>query len=261
MGANVESMLHGDGARNTSSHRFAPFHAADAIYFPALLAFLWLGILAGFVPQIIDHIVKQKSPYLWIVHVHAVFFVGWLVLLTVQMSLVRARYTGLHRRLGPIGFYLLPTMLVLGLITSVMVDRSAFGTPNWRPQFLSLQLSDLINFGILAAFALHLRGDSASHKRLMILATTSIVNAGFIRWWGPHVAHWLGDGYFSFLTRNFSSDFLIIGVMITYDFVTRGRPNRALAFGATLVVGIEMLAIFLYFDSSWIRLADQLIRP
>jgi len=100
MGANVESTLHEDGARKTTSRRFAPWHAADAIFFPALLAFLWLGILAGFVPEIVDHIVKRKPPYLWIVHVHAVFFVGWLVLLTMQMSLVRARNLGLHRHLG-----------------------------------------------------------------------------------------------------------------------------------------------------------------
>jgi uncharacterized membrane protein YozB (DUF420 family) len=261
MGANVESVLQEGGTRKTTSRRFAPWHAADAIFFPALLAFLWLGILAGFVPEIVDHIARQKPPYLWIVHVHAVFFAGWLVLLTIQMGLVRARNLGLHRRMGRMGFYLLPIMLVLGFVTSVMVDRLSLAHPGSHPQFLSIQLSDLVSFGILVPSALYLRGDSASHKRLMILATTSIANAGFIRWWGPHLSHWLGDGYFSFLSRNFSSDFLIIGTMIVYDIVTRGRPNRALLFGGSLVVGIETLAVFLYFDSGWTSLAVRIIRP
>jgi hypothetical protein len=261
MGANVETVLQEGGAPKTTSRRFAPWHAADAIFFPALLAFLWLGILAGFVPEIVDHIAKQKPPYLWIVHVHAVFFVGWLVLLTIQMGLVRARNLGLHRRMGRMGFYLMPIMLVLGLVTSVMVDRSLLAHPGSRPQFLSIQLSDLVSFGILVASALYLRGDGASHKRLMILATTSIANAGFIRWWGPHLSHWLGDGYFSFLSRNFSSDFLIIGIMFTYDLATRGGPNRGLLFGAPLVVGVEMLAVFLYFDPSWASLAVRIIQP
>ncbi len=47
MGANVESTLHGDGVRNATRYRFAPFHAADVIYFPALIAFLWLGNTVG----------------------------------------------------------------------------------------------------------------------------------------------------------------------------------------------------------------------
>jgi hypothetical protein len=152
-------------------------------------------------------------------------------------------------------------MLALGLATSIMVDRAAFGTRQWAPQFLSIQLSDLINFGILAAFALRLRGDSASHKRLMLLATVCIVNAGFIRWWGPHTAHWFDHGYLSELTQMFLSDFLIVGVMIAYDLATRGRPNRGLTFGAPLVVGVEMLAVFLYFNPNWITFTGQLLRP
>jgi len=68
-----------------------------------------------------------------------------------------------------------------------MVDRSSFANPGSHPQFLAIQLSDLVSFGILVAFALQLRGDSASHKRLMILATTSIANAGLfvggVRMW------------------------------------------------------------------------------
>jgi len=49
--------------------------------------------------------------------------------------------------------------------------------------------------------------------------------------------------------------------MFTYDFVTRGRPNTALLFGASLVAGIEILAVFLYFDASWASLAVRIIRP
>jgi hypothetical protein len=65
---------------------FASHHKADAIFFPCLLAFIWAGLLFGFVPEIHRHIVQHKPPYLWIVHLHAVVFVGWMVLLNSAWS-------------------------------------------------------------------------------------------------------------------------------------------------------------------------------
>jgi hypothetical protein len=160
---------------------FAAQHRADAVFFPCLVAFIWAGLLFGFVPQIYQHIVQQKPPYLWIVHVHAVVFVGWMLLLTAQMILVRSRNLALHRRMGRIAFYWGPALFVVGIVTAVMVDQSRFGTPRWDPQFLSVQLFDMIGFAILLAFAIRMRSDGAIHKRLMLLSITAISDAGFSR--------------------------------------------------------------------------------
>jgi len=162
--------------------RFAHFHKADPIFFPALLAWIWVGIPAGFVPDIITHITQRKPAYLWIVHIHGPVFVGWLALLTVQLTLICTRNVALHRRTGVIGAYWAAALVIIGVITSVIVDRSFFGTRRWDPQFLSVQLADLLLFGILTAFALALRREAPAHKRLMLLGTVALSNAGFARW-------------------------------------------------------------------------------
>ena len=53
---------------------------------------MWLGIAMGFGPQIVNHIEKHAPPYPLIVHVHALAFVGWLVLLTSRVWLARQSY-------------------------------------------------------------------------------------------------------------------------------------------------------------------------
>jgi hypothetical protein len=241
--------------------RFAPFHKADRIFFPALLAWIWVGILAGFVPAIITHITQHKPGYLWIVHVHSPVFVGWLALLTAQLTLIRIKNVALHRRIGVIGAYWAVALVIIGVITSVMVDRSFFATRRWDPQFFSVQLADLVLFAILTGFALALRREAPAHKRLMLLGTVALSNAGFSRWWAPALAHWLGAGYFSELAQDYAGDFLIIALMLLYDTVTRGRPNGALARGATLIVLGDVLAVYLYFNPGWIALTDRLLRP
>jgi uncharacterized membrane protein YozB (DUF420 family) len=242
-------------------HKFASAHDADAVFFPAVLAIIWIGILGGFVPRIVAQFVEHKPPYLAIVHVHAAVFVGWLLLLTVQVGLVRSHNLPQHRRLGRLGAAWLPVMLILGLVASVIVARSKYGTPHWKPQFLAIQLADLTLFAVLTVSALLLRRDAASHKRLMLLGTVALSNAGFSRWWGPALAAWLGQGYLSKLAQDYLSDFLIVGTMLAYDIATRGRPNRALAQAAVVIVGIECLALYLYFDPGWIALTDRLLRP
>jgi hypothetical protein len=158
------------GPRDTP--RFAPFHKADPLFFPALLVWIWIGILAGFVPEIVTHITEHRPAYPWIVHVHGLVFVGWLALLTVQIALIRSRNVGLHRRIGVIGAYWAAALVAVGVVTAVMVDRSSFGTRRWNPQFLSVQLGDLVFFAILTAFALALRREGSTHKRLMLLYDT-----------------------------------------------------------------------------------------
>src|ERR1051326_8202165 len=79
---------------------FAPYHKWDRNFFAAYVALIWCGILGGFVPEIVQHIAQHKPPFPPIVHVHAVVFLGWLALLSVQVALIRRRRPDLHRRLG-----------------------------------------------------------------------------------------------------------------------------------------------------------------
>jgi hypothetical protein len=49
-----------------------------------IVSLTWLGILGGFGLDVIEHVRHSTRAYPLIVHVHALLFVGWLVLLTMQ---------------------------------------------------------------------------------------------------------------------------------------------------------------------------------
>jgi hypothetical protein len=113
-----------DDAANAPRHpRFARQHRWDRNFFLAYVALIWLGILSGFGPQVIKHIKTHAPAYPPIVHVHAVIFVGWLVLLTGQVLLIRSARFHLHRALGIAGAVLATVMIVIGPATALVVDR------------------------------------------------------------------------------------------------------------------------------------------
>jgi uncharacterized membrane protein YozB (DUF420 family) len=239
---------------------FPPVHRADALFVPAVVAYIWAGLLFGFVPRLATHIAQHKV-YSTIAIVHSIVFSAWMALLTTQLVLVRSGNVTLHRRLGHAGVLLAPVLVIVGLMVSVHLHHVRFGTPRWDPQFLSIQLADLVNFSVLVGFALALRGDGASHRRLMLLAVTALSNAGFSRWWSASLGHLLGEGFVSELAQDYLGDFTIVAAMLAYDLLTRGRVNRSLAWGASLLVGVEVLAVALYSTPAWIAFSSWLLRP
>lgn len=241
--------------------RFAPHHRADRWWFPLLLALLWFGLLRGFVPDMLRHAAEHTRSYLPIVHVHALLFVGWMLLLTTQMTLIRRHQVARHRQLGQLGVVWAPLMVLVGGITSFLVDRSLFGTKEYDPAFLSVQIADLLNFSVLVACALTLRADAATHKRLMMLGAVALANAGFARWMGGFMIKTFGSGFIGNYAAVFTVDALILAAFISYDTATRGRPHKALLWGGGLLIGVELLASWLYVLPGWVALSDHLVRP
>lgn len=239
--------------------RFAPWHKWDRNFFLAMVATLWLGILMGFVPAILKHVATHKPPYPLIVHIHGLVFVTWLCLLTLQVLLVRNRNIDTHRALGLASIVLAPLMVVLGLATSYVVDHRNFGTPAGDAPFASIQLADLINFGVLAGAAILFRKAPSAHKRLILLATIFISDAGFSRWWGEALAKMLGDGFWQDWAVDYLSDFLLVAAIGVYDLITRRRLHPAYVAGTIFGLAVELIAIWLYVSPWWKPIATRLI--
>src|SRR5579872_6765782 len=161
-----------------SSPKSADRRRFDRNFFLLLVVLIWLGILMGFGPEIAQR-VQARRPFEMVVYIHGVVFVGWLCLLTAQVLLIRSRRVDIHRELGMAGVALYGAMIVLGLVTSVVVDYDLFGTAHGDAPFLSIQLADMLAFAVLGGMAIALRKNADAHKRLIILATIFIANAGF----------------------------------------------------------------------------------
>ena len=153
----------------------------DDVFFSAM-ALLILGIVVtGFAKSyFLAGMVRAKLPNA-LVHIHGAAFISWILLLLVQTALVSARRVKWHITLGLLGFILPPAMVVLGTLTLFdSIRRGQLGIP---PSILLVGDGEpLITFLALIGWAMFARRDSATHKRLMILGTMSILAPAVDRW-------------------------------------------------------------------------------
>lgn len=240
------------------SPQLADYRRWDGNFFLLMVALIWLGILMGFVPDIVHH-VRVHRLFPAVVYFHGAVFVGWLCLLTAQVLLIRFRRVNLHRELGMAGTALYGAMVVLGITTSIVVDYDFFGTPRSDPSFFSIQLADMLAFTVLGGLAIGLRKNPDAHKRLIILATICIADAGFSRWWAPGLERLLGDGYWGNWAQLYLSNLLLIAMMGVYDLIGRRRLYSAYIFGAAWGLGLEFAAVWLYVMPWWKPVATTLI--
>ena len=230
--------------------QFASYYKWDRNFFLTYVALIWLGIIMGFGGDILDHLHSKEPPYPLIVHFHAVAFVGWMFVLTAQVLLIRRSKHDLHKQFGIAAMALAAIMVVLGPATAIVVQRAQFGTPDSDPAFLAVQFTDIIAFAGLVTAAFLQRGSSSAHKRLMILATIYISDAGFARWLGGPLHHIFGDSLWPYKPHLYlCSDILIAGLGI-YDLVTRRRLHPAYI-GAILWIAANKFTSAYVYSAPW----------
>ncbi|QJU58662.1 hypothetical protein HL653_13605 [Sphingomonas sp. AP4-R1] len=231
------------------SPRFAPRHPADAYIFAILTFYVWLGIVMGFGGEILAHYAQHKPAYPLIVHVHAIAFVGWLLLFTTQVALVRSRRLALHRRVGIGMIGLAIVMMVLGPVTAIIIDRARMAVPGGDgPSFLYIQFADMLAFGGLVAAGVRLRWRAADHKRLMILSLLAISDAGFARWLFAPIGHVITDPFWLNLVGGYGGNDVGIVALGLYDLVTRRRLNGAYVGGVAFLAAIQLIAVWAYLE-------------
>jgi hypothetical protein len=252
-------IIMGGSMADIAAQRKAAFHVWDRNFFLIILAIIWFGIFAGFVPDVLSHLAGGHVAYAAIVNVHAAFYVGWLVLLTAQMSLIRSHRVDIHRRLGLLAVLMIPAMVVLGPWTGLVMGRREFGTPDGDPQLLSVVFLDALNFGVIATSGLLMHGHALVHRRLMLLATVFISGAGFARWLGAAVTNVMGPGIVSFYIFSYLPIAILAGMLVIYDLRTRGRVHPAVAAAILFGVTNNWIASVAHELPAWKSIAARLL--
>jgi len=125
----------------------------------------------------------------WVIHLHAAVFVGWMVFLLMQATLVARGRTRVHMTLGKYGGPVLAIVLVgVGsLITYVQataaVSKGLVTWAEWPNILLATMPSwfSLLGFAVLLGLGLLYRKRPAVHKRYMICGTILLVVAATSR--------------------------------------------------------------------------------
>jgi hypothetical protein len=224
-----------------------------------MISLIWLAIIAGFGPDLAHHIRSGAHPYPLIVHIHAVAFVGWLMLLTAQALLICFNRRRMHRTLGVAGVALAAGMIILGPVTALHVDSLQLGTPESDVPFLSTQLSDIIAFAGLVTAAIALRNVPASHKRLILLATLYITDAGFGRIMGTSLEKQFGSSFWPYFGAVYLGGDLLIASIGIYNLCARRRLYPAYSVGIIWVLAWQTTAAMFYFAPFWKPVALALI--
>ena len=246
-----------DAKITTIALRFFPARVgSDRNAFLIFTALVWVAVLSGFGTDTFNHLSKFGLDYPLIVHFHALAFVGYLTLFTVQVALIRNARADIHRRLGIAGALLAGAMLVLGPATALVVDAGRFTATGQTPEFLAVQLTDILAFTGLTAAGLMLRARPAAHKRLMLLGLIYISDAGFARLLNGAVAAPLALGEWA--TLYLGSDLLLLALGV-YDLATRAIFHPAYIAGVVWMITIQITALVLLGNPTWKALSLHLI--
>lgn len=185
-----------------------------------------------------------------LLHVHGLVMTLWFVLFLVQVRLVAARRTDLHRRLGVIGALLALLVVTVGATTIIIRAKPHF-KPGHSLAFLAFQLSILLVFAVLVAGAVLLRRRSNFHKRLMLLASVSILQPAIVRL--P----------LRFIQTNPLVSLVLIDLCVlapvVFDTIKNRKLQPAFGWGALLILASQPLSFLLGATHVWTRFATWLL--
>jgi hypothetical protein len=212
-----------------------------------------LVVVVGFAPTYFLRSSYQSTPLPTYLQVHGFLFTTWIALFIAQASLVAARRTKVHRRLGWATAALAAVMVVVGTaagITSMRAQVDA-GYAEQAQAFLTTPLLSMVVFAGFVTAAINLRGDVQTHKRLMLLATISILDAAVARL--PFAV--FRTSAWAYLP---ATD-LFLMVAILYDVASRRTVHQAYVWGGLVLVIEQALRIPVGATAAWQAIARALI--
>ena len=205
-----------------------------------------------------------------LLHLHGLLFSAWTIYLLLQTILAARGRIARHRSWGLLGVSLATAMVLVGFAVAndVLATRLAAGYGDAARAFHIASISIITLFGGFVLVAILCVSRPEIHKRLMLLATVSMLAPAIARVLfalsagiGPGLRPGLGPPRTveSVLLPALIADALIVAGVI-YDVRTRGRPHPAYLIGGAIVLAVQVLRIPLSTTPLWYAIADVLAR-
>ncbi len=238
------------GAPRLTSIPAAAERRRDRWFFTGMAAAIVFTVFLGFAES---YYLKGYfgSPALsGLLHVHGILFTGWVLLFLAQTTLVAARRTHIHRRLGPIGGALAVLMLVVGYMVAIEGARRGLSpTGDMSPlAFLAVPMGSLLVFAGFVGTGLALRRRSETHKRLMLLATIALVTPALAR------LPFIGPGRPALLATS-----LFVVACMLYDRAAHRRVHPAFLWGGLFLILSMPLRLAVSGTGAWHSFARWII--
>lgn len=141
-------------------------------------------VIAGFVPLYTLRLLRQDPFLTPLVQAHGLVMASWFALFLAQTQFIARGRPDLHRKLGWFGAALVAAILTIGVPVLLNAAARKAHVAHGQPFYLRLVAFDGVNlllFACLAAWAVAMRFHTDYHKRLMLLATLSLLGPAFGR--------------------------------------------------------------------------------
>ena len=205
-----------------------------------------------------------------LLHLHGLLFAAWPLYLLLQTAFVARGRVARHRTWGLLGVSLATSMVLVGFAVAndVLATRLAAGYGDAARAFHIASTSMITLFGVFVGAAIVCVSRPEVHKRLMLLATFSMLTPAIARLFfaanvgiGPGLRPGLGPprAIESVLAPSLITDALIL-LGIVYDLRTRGRPHPAYVFGGALMLAVHVMRGPVSTTQWWYAVADFLAR-
>jgi hypothetical protein len=232
----------------------APISRRDDLFFGTMGMIVALLVFLGFAPTFFLASYYSGPTLSALRMAHGTLFTSWIVLYNVQVFLIASHRVSVHRALGIIGALMAAAMVPLGTAMAITAVREGHAPPGIPPlSFLAIPLFDMAVFAPLVAAGIYFRRRGNIHKRLMLLATLSILPAAVARMsrMVPIPPAVLATGplfYFGV------ADALVVAIA-AYDLMTRGRVHRVTVWGGLFVIGSQIARLAISGTHGWLTFA------
>jgi hypothetical protein len=164
-----------------------------------------------------------------VIHIHGLLFFAWTLYYVFQSWLVSSGQTTRHREWGILGVSFATAMTIFGVLAAInlMKQAAALGMTNEGVAFAIMPLSGIAFFAVVFTLAILARKRSEIHKRLMLLAGISILDAAVARWFLTFLAPpgAVGPPPVQVTIVPALCAYLLLVVAIVRDWRSEGRPH------------------------------------
>jgi len=177
-------------------------------------------------------------------YLHGVLMTTWYALFVTQVLLVSVRRVDTHRRLGILGALTAAAIVPVGVATAIAFIQRVRGNSEEAPVAAIIAGYDFISlliFALLVGTALALRRRSDVHKRLMTIASLSLLGPALARVVSDELAVWLTD--------------VLVLMPITIDTWRHRRLHPAFGWTGALVLISTRGGVHIAASSQWIDFA------
>lgn len=219
---------------------------------------------AGFTPTYWAPVAAGSFTGLPILHLHGLLFSAWMLFFIAQTTWVARGRIQRHRELGLLGISLATAMLFVGILASLHSIRLgiALGLEAQNRAFSIVPITIVVFFACAVAAAVANVSRPEVHKRLMLVATVSLLPPAFARLIALGAGVPFSPGHppplvFSLLP-SFASDLVLIAAII-WDSRRQGRLHRTYLLAGACLVVLQIIRVPLGTTTAWYEITSWLL--